>query len=123
MRVKAAHDGGWNVWEIDRENRWPSQEKGRNTVSDTQETSGPSDALLEAFSRRPRMTYENLSLVFSDEGDLIIEQLEAGAVAGQVTIPSGQINVVLAFIKEHRLSPMQAGISAAFAARTNRGNE
>jgi hypothetical protein len=83
-------------------------------MSEDQESDSRGDRLKELFEHRPRMTYENLSLVFDAAGDLVIEQCEAGEVRGQVTIPSWQIDLVLAFIKQHRLSRVQM-YAAAFA--------
>jgi hypothetical protein len=86
-------------------------------MSDSQEDGGSSDAFSELWDRRPRMTYEGLSLVFNEVGDLIIEQRDAGDTTAQVTIPQWQLNLVLEFVKQHRLSPMQAGLASAFSRR------
>jgi hypothetical protein len=86
-------------------------------VSDDHEDGDRIDAFKEIWDRRPRMTYENLSLVFNEAGALVIEQRDGSEVASQATIPEWQLDLVLAFIKQHRLSPMHAGFAAAASAR------
>jgi hypothetical protein len=86
-----------------------------------QESDSPRDAFAEIWEHRPRMTYENLSLVFDKAGDLIIEDREEGAAARHITVQEWQLDLVLAFIKQHRLSPMHAGIAAAFSRRGHTG--
>jgi hypothetical protein len=92
-------------------------------MSEDQESDGSSDTLKKLWDHRPRMTYENLSLVFDEVGDLVIEQCDAGEVKGQVTIPMWQLELVLAFIKQHRLSPVQAGFATAFSRRRQGSSE
>ncbi len=87
-----------------------------------QESDSSRDAFAERWEHRPRMTYENLSLVFDEAGDLVIEEREEGAATRQITIQEWQLDLVLAFIKQHRLSPMQAGIAAAFSRRGRGGS-
>lgn len=82
-------------------------------MSDSQE----SDSFEKLWNQRPRMTYEGLSLIFNDVGDLVID-CDADEITSQVTIPEWQLDLVLAFIKRHRLSPMQAGIAGALLRRT-----
>jgi hypothetical protein len=82
-------------------------------MSDGQE----SDSFDRFWNHRPRMTYEGLSLVFNKVGDLVIDS-DADGTGSQVTIPEWQLDLVLSFIKRHRLAPMQAGIAGAFSRRT-----
>jgi len=66
------------------------------------------DEGLAIWNHRPSMTYEGLKLVFNDVGDLVISEEESGTT---VTIPDWQLDLVLAYIKRHRLSGVQAALS------------
>lgn len=89
-------------------------------MSDDQPSDSASDRqskLYEMMRHRPRMTYEGMSLVFNSAGDLVIEQLDgASEVACKVVVPSWQLDLFLAFIKQHRLS-LREQMFAAFSAK------
>jgi hypothetical protein len=84
-------------------------------MPDEQEIDRSLDALKALWNHRPSMNYAGLTLVFNEPGDLVIERAENGGVATQVTIPAWQLDLMLAFIKRHRLSPMLAGLASGFS--------
>ncbi len=74
------------------------------------------DSAFERFkeetNHRPRMTYDTLSLVFTKSGNLLLEQNDAVRGSSKVVVPDYQLDLVVAFIKQHRLDARSLMLAA-----------